>query len=157
MAISIDYIDPTAVSISVLLTHTFGLGAQHFHKASQVTVDHGTVRMIATSFEPYHYYLLSVSLAGEESVIENILPEVRAITYASGLYLWPEAETYRSFAAFLWRGDRRLYAAYILRRVLTSCDTCNVMRILRTFQRAPWTPVPATAQSNSNSRTNQHR
>ncbi|KAJ7913249.1 hypothetical protein B0H13DRAFT_2005402 [Mycena leptocephala] len=76
MAISIDYIDPTAVSISVLLTHTFGLGTQHFHKASQVTVDHGTVRLIATSFEPYHYYLLSVSLAGEESVIENILPEV---------------------------------------------------------------------------------
>ncbi|KAJ6599718.1 hypothetical protein DFH09DRAFT_1070446 [Mycena vulgaris] len=65
MAISIDYIDPTAVSISVLVT-TIWLPDPF----SQGLPGH---------CRPRH--------TGEESVIKKILPKVRAVTYAAEFYL----------------------------------------------------------------------
>lgn len=74
--ICVDYHDRAAVSISVAVTHTFGFPRLRFHKASQASVDNGNVRVIATTSEPLHYHLLSVSFSGEERVVQKILPEV---------------------------------------------------------------------------------
>ncbi|KAF8194030.1 hypothetical protein K438DRAFT_2017633 [Mycena galopus ATCC 62051] len=75
-AVCVDYHDRTAVSISLFADHTFALEGSELHKASLVTVDHKTVRVFAAKTEPPTYYLLSVSFAGEESIIENILPPI---------------------------------------------------------------------------------
>jgi hypothetical protein len=71
----VDYHDRGAVSISLVVAHSFQL-PQHrqFSVASQVVVDHSQVHVIAVAFESLAkaYYLLSVSFSGEARIIENI-------------------------------------------------------------------------------------
>ncbi|KAF7359657.1 hypothetical protein MVEN_00689800 [Mycena venus] len=73
--VCVDYHDRAAVTISLALAHTFAFPRLHFHKASQVSVDNGNVRVIATTSEPLQYHLFSVSFSGEERVVQKILPE----------------------------------------------------------------------------------
>ncbi|KAF8205177.1 hypothetical protein K438DRAFT_2014680 [Mycena galopus ATCC 62051] len=79
-AICIDYRDRAAVSIFFVLNHPSPFlkrnGDIFKAGASQVGVDHSTVRVVvATYSQPYTYHLLSVSFAGDERVIENVLPQ----------------------------------------------------------------------------------
>jgi hypothetical protein len=71
----VDYHDRGAISISLVVAHSFQLPQQRqFSVASQVVVDHSQVRVIAATFESLVnvYYLLSVSFSGEARIIENI-------------------------------------------------------------------------------------
>ncbi|KAJ6518166.1 hypothetical protein C8R47DRAFT_1086214 [Mycena vitilis] len=106
-AISVNYLDRTAVSISVIVTHTFSRypGSS---KYSRVSVDHSTVRVIPTSSEPYRYHLLSVSFTGNERIIEDIIPgrdaahwespSVATIPHPAGVYFMRHAGHYAALA-----------------------------------------------------------
>ncbi|KAF7345280.1 Transcriptional repressor CTCF-like [Mycena sanguinolenta] len=75
-AICIDYHDRRSVSIHTVLVHTFNFARDDFYKVLPVSVHHGAVHLVvATRTEPYEYRLLSISLIGEERIIQNILPQ----------------------------------------------------------------------------------
>ncbi|KAJ7368642.1 hypothetical protein DFH08DRAFT_831876 [Mycena albidolilacea] len=81
-AVCVDYHDCGAVSISLVVAHSFQLPQQRqFSVASQVVVDHSQVRVIAATFESLVnvYYLLSVSFSGEARIIENIFETTQSI------------------------------------------------------------------------------
>ncbi|KAJ7453281.1 hypothetical protein B0H11DRAFT_277983 [Mycena galericulata] len=80
IAICIDYRVRTAVTMSQVLSHTFfSHSRQQFKRRSDVTVDHGTVRVVAA--RDYGYHLLSVSFAGEERILDNVLPRASRRIY----------------------------------------------------------------------------
>ncbi|KAJ7036370.1 hypothetical protein C8F04DRAFT_1394251 [Mycena alexandri] len=76
LVICVDYRNRAAVSISLLLQHTFAYPRRHFYQASPVTVDANRVRVVVTTFDPWEYTLLSVSLAGNEETMYDFMPPV---------------------------------------------------------------------------------
>lgn len=141
-----DYHDRGAVSISLVVAHSFQLPQQRqFCVASQVVVDHSQVRVIAATFESLVnvYYLLSVSFSGEARIIENIF-EVSVMSPAIHCY-----NTHRP----LNRLDRYPpYPAFCFTTTtaFTFCDVYLTTRILPTFLRAqPPNRVPVRYSTES--------
>ncbi|KAJ7453285.1 hypothetical protein B0H11DRAFT_278065 [Mycena galericulata] len=77
VVICIDHRVRTAVTMSEVLSHAFAHPRQQFVKRSKVTVERDTVHVVvATKIEPHQYNLLSVSLTGEQEILENVLPMI---------------------------------------------------------------------------------
>ncbi|KAJ7734105.1 hypothetical protein B0H16DRAFT_1578270 [Mycena metata] len=83
VVVCVDYRNRAAVSISLLLQHTFAYPRRHSYQVSPVSVDANIARVVVTTLEPWNYTLLSVSLAGNEETRYGLMP---AATRSIGVY-----------------------------------------------------------------------